>query len=171
MTKALDLSDFSKEEIKNFLNEIRHSIDIAIFDSSNYFNLGSIIRTAHNFLVRNIFVVDNNNGYYPKATMSAKKWENIYKISNEELFENNKDKNFVAIERGPEIKSKCLYNFEWPKENTIILFGGEKFGLSQNILDKCDHIISIPVYGLLHSYNVSNCAAIVLYDFISKKYR
>lgn len=170
MTKAWDLDEFSKDEIVNSLNEVRHSIDVAIFDSSNYFNLGSIIRTAHNFLVKNIYVVDNDNGYYPKATMSARRWENITKITSKELIENNKGRNFVAIERSPELKTTCLYNFTWP-ENPIVLFGGEKFGLSQNVLEKCNEIVSIPVYGLLHSFNVSNCAAMVLYDFFCKKYK
>ena len=53
MTIAPDLSEFSKEEIKETLDEIRHPFEVAVFSSENYFNMGAIIRAGHSFCVGN----------------------------------------------------------------------------------------------------------------------
>lgn len=169
MSTALDTSDFSKEEIKETLNECRHPVDIAVFDSSNYFNLGAIIRTAHNFLVRNIYQVDNPDGYYPKATMSARKWENVIPMTSDQFFKTHSGRSMVGMERRPGLETETLYTFSWPEE-PIILFGGEKFGLTEETISHCKHIVSIPVFGLLHDYNVACASGIVLYDWSNKFY-
>ena len=169
MPQALDTSDFTKQEIKDTLNECRHPVDIAVFDSSNYFNLGAIIRTAHNFMVRNIYQVDNEDGYYPKATMSARKWENVIPMSSEEFFKTFSDRSMVACERRFGLKSEILYTYTWP-DNPIILFGGEKFGLSDQAMAAAKAVVSIPVFGILHDYNVATAAGIVLYDWSNKFY-
>ena len=76
MTKAPDLSEFSKEELKESLKEIRHPFEVAVYDSSNYFNLGSIIRTSHNFLASKIHSV-NLDAFYRPATCGTAKYEDI----------------------------------------------------------------------------------------------
>ncbi len=43
-----------------------------------------------------------------------------------------------------------------------IVLGGEDGGISQLIRSKCDHIISIPMYGKINSLNVSAAGAVVL---------
>lgn len=168
MSTPLNISDFTKEEIKETLNEVRHPVDIAVFDSSNYFNLGAMIRTAHNFLVRNIYAVDLND-YYPKATMSARRWENIIKLSSSEFFKTVSGRSLVAMERRPGLETETLYTYKWP-DNPVILFGGEKCGLSDETLSYCKSVVSIPVFGILHDYNVANACGMALYDWSNKFY-
>lgn len=170
MAQALDISDLSKQEVKDTLNECRHPIDIAVFDSSNYFNLGAIIRTAHNFLVRNIYQVDNTDGYYPKATMGARNWENVIPMASEEFFKTFSDRSMIACERRFGLETETLYTFSWP-DNPIVMFGGEKMGLSDQALATAKNIVSVPVFGILHDYNVATCAGIILYDWSHKYYR
>lgn len=168
MTKAINLEDFTKEEVKEILSQIRHPIDIAVFDSSNYFNLGAIIRTAHSFLVGNIYAVDLPD-YYPKATMGTRKWETIIKLSSDEFFKIVSGRNIVAMERRPNLETESLYTFSWP-DNPVVLFGGEKTGLSDETLSKCNHVVSVPIYGINRDLNVSVIAGTVLYDWANKFY-
>ena len=49
-------------------------------------------------------------------------------------------------------------------KKTVILFGEEKLGLSNDILEKSHKHIIIPMYGMAQSLNVSAAAAIVLYE-------
>jgi tRNA G18 (ribose-2'-O)-methylase SpoU len=168
MTAALDVSDFTKEEIKSILAEIKHPIDIAVFDSSNYFNLGASIRTAHNFLVRNIYAVDLND-FYPKASMSARRWETVIKMTSQEFFKTHSGRNMIGMERRPGLDSETLYTFSWPEE-PLVLFGGEKCGLSDEYLSHCKHTVSVPVYGLLNDFNVGIAIGMTLYDWCNKYY-
>ncbi len=45
---------------------------------------------------------------------------------------------------------------------TAIVVGSEGFGISRLIREKCDFIISIPMYGNVNSFNVSCAAAVIL---------
>ena len=47
-------------------------------------------------------------------------------------------------------------------QKTAILFGAELFGVSDEAADMADHHVSIPMQGMVESYNVSVAAAIVL---------
>jgi 23S rRNA (guanosine2251-2'-O)-methyltransferase len=42
------------------------------------------------------------------------------------------------------------------------VFGSEGSGISRLVTEKCDHIISIPMYGQVNSLNVSCAGAVVL---------
>lgn len=174
MVAALDLSDFSKEEIKKTLNEIRHPVDVAVYGSGNYFNTGTIIRACHNFLVSNIYLVDTQvqDAYFKKATMGSHRYENIHRTTLNDFFKftDENKKEVVAFERRPTLSTKTIYGFTYPK-NPILLFGCERFGVPDEVLEKFpQNIVSIPQYGLLHDYNLSNCVAIAIYDWMNKHY-
>ena len=45
-----------------------------------------------------------------------------------------------------------------------LIIGGEGSGVSKNLRDKSDYIVSIPMHGHVNSLNASNAAAIVLFE-------
>lgn len=51
-----------------------------------------------------------------------------------------------------------------------IVFGNEVDGISQEILTELDLAVEIPQYGTKHSFNVSVCGGIVMWEF-AKAYR
>ena len=175
MVAAIDLSDFSKEEIKQTLNEVRHSVDVAIYGSGNYFNTGTIIRTCHNFLVGNIYLVETTiqDAYFKKATMGSHRYENIHRISMNEFnsIVESSNKNVVILERRPTLKTKTLLGFKYPK-NPILFFGCERTGVPDSVIEAYpQNIVSIPQFGVYHDMNLASAAGMVLYDWISKNYR
>jgi 23S rRNA (guanosine2251-2'-O)-methyltransferase len=42
--------------------------------------------------------------------------------------------------------------------------GGEESGLRKGMIDRCDHLISLPMHGALSSLNVSVATGICLYE-------
>jgi tRNA G18 (ribose-2'-O)-methylase SpoU len=170
MSIAPDLNDFTKEEIFETLNEIRHPFDIAVYDSSNYFNLGSIIRTAHNFLCNKIYSI-NLNDFYKPAAKAAKKYEKIEYHTLESFLEASVGRSIVSMERRPGLLNTIdLRAFQWPL-NPIILFGSEKTGVPDEILNISHSVVSIPQFGLVNDFNISISAGIALYDWIQKYYK
>lgn len=168
MSKAPDLSDFTKEEIKAELNLLRHPVDVAIFGTKNGFNLGAIIRTAHFFLAQTIYAIDIE-WWYKKAAMTALKWEkeNIVRCSMDEFLKQTSDRNIVAFERRPGMESEDIRGFKYPK-NPILLFGDEGEGVPDPLLKRADRICSIPCFGFVNDLNISVAAGIALNDFITK---
>jgi 23S rRNA (guanosine2251-2'-O)-methyltransferase len=51
-----------------------------------------------------------------------------------------------------------------------LVMGSEGFGISRLVKEKCDFVVSIPLYGSVNSMNVS-CAAAVLMTDIARQRR
>lgn len=163
------LAEHTKEEIIETLREVRYPVEVAICGSDNYFNTGSIIRTCHNFLVRKIYLVETTK-FYKKATMGAHKYENIVKMTNDEFVNQvlvRPGKNIIAFERRPGLKTQDIRTFKYP-ENPILVFGSEKDGCSDAILNNAQSIVSVPVNGINNDFNISVAASIALYDWFAK---
>ena len=58
------------------------------------------------------------------------------------------------------IKVPTTSVFDFPR----LILGGEGHGVSKNLRDKSDYIVSIPLRGHVNSLNASNAAAIVLFE-------
>ena len=50
------------------------------------------------------------------------------------------------------------------KQPLMFIFGNEKFGIDEDVLQMCHQIVRIPLLGSKNSLNVSNAAAIALYE-------
>lgn len=168
MSQAPDLSEYTKEYIKEALDPVRHNVSLAIYHSSNYFNLGSIIRVAHGFLCKEIYAIDCD-AFYKKATMGTHKWENVRHVTLDEFLEQTKNRSVVAYERRPDLDTKNLYTFEYP-ENPILLFGSEKVGIPDICLQNASSVVGIPMYGLVNDMNLANAVSIGAYDWLQKHY-
>lgn len=163
-----DLQDFDEQEIKDVLNHTRHSVDIAVYGSENYFNFGAIVRLSHCFLAQSLYMVDMPQ-YYKKATMCTKKYEKINKISLDDFLYLTSDRNLVVFERRPDLTTEDIRTFQYP-DNPMLFFGSEKHGCPQDVLDQATNIVSIPMFGLTNDINISIACGIVLYDYINKLY-
>jgi 23S rRNA (guanosine2251-2'-O)-methyltransferase len=73
----------------------------------------------------------------------------------------------AAIETS--VNAVDLYDWQ-PKWPVLLLFGHEVDGIGEDLLNRCDTFVRLPMLGLKHSLNVSNAAAIVLYELL-RKYR
>jgi tRNA G18 (ribose-2'-O)-methylase SpoU len=61
--------------------------------------------------------------------------------------------------------------FDWvPRFPVCLVFGNEKEGVSQELIELCDTHVRIPMLGLKHSLNVATAGGVVLYELL-RKYR
>lgn len=164
------LKDLTNEEVRQGLAPFRFPLELACYHTNNYFNLGSMIRTAHNFMCRKLYAVDMDGKYYKKATMGARKYEDIDKCTLEEFLVKARNRNLVVFEHRPGLISESLCYFEWPEE-PIMFFGDEKFGVPDEVLNVASHVVSIPVMGVLNDFNVAVAAGVAAYDWFSKYHR
>jgi len=56
-----------------------------------------------------------------------------------------------------------------PKQRTALVLGHEVKGVAKNILNKCDKIIYLPMFGKKESLNVAVATGIALYQIINLK--
>jgi len=171
MTTKPNLDDFSKEEIVEVLSEIRHPVDVAIYGAGNYFNIAGIIRTAHSFLVRKIYLVDieeSKDPFYEKGTMGNHKYEDIELLTLKDFLEKTSERNIVSFERRPGLlTTKTSWGYEYPNE-PILVFGSEKSGVPDEILNVSKDVVSIPMFGINNDLNISVAFGMAIYDWTIK---
>lgn len=137
-------------------------------------NLGTIIRSAAAFGCSGIVLVgDTVDIYNPKVVRSTV--GNLWKIPIiNELTSDIKEKinvikkcNFLATTVS-EKQSDQLNNCNL-KKPTVVMFGSEAEGISQELLQIADSFITIPMKGSVESLNLSVSAGIVLYESLRQR--
>lgn len=172
MSKAqFSNEEFPKEYIRLALKDIRNPFEIAVYGIGNHFNLATIIRTAHNFLVKKIYILDSE-GFYEKGTMGNHRFEDIYELPLNTFIEISKieKRNLVAFEKRPGFRTTDIRDYQYP-DNPILVFGSEKVGMPDSIIEYVggwDNVVSIPGFGVNNDLNVGVAASIAMFDWIHK---
>src|ERR1700704_485355 len=87
------------QAIKDELAPLRNDFSVAVCRAKNPFNIGAIIRVAHSFLVREIFLI-GSEPYYERAAMGMQKYETIVECADERRFMDAAgDRPLIAVER------------------------------------------------------------------------
>src|SRR5690606_18673589 len=55
-----------------------------------------------------------------------------------------------------------------PRKRYALIFGNEVFGVEEEVILDCDHVVEIPQIGTKHSLNISVTIGISLWDFAHK---
>ncbi len=146
------------------------SLNIALDNIQDPGNLGTIIRTANWFGVKNIFcshnTVDTFNPKVIQATMGAIFRTNIVYCDLTEVIEKTKNSNlqvYGALLDGENIYSSKLNN------SGLIVLGNESKGISEPIQKLIDIKIRIPNFPIdstaMESLNVGIANAVILAEF------
>lgn len=137
-------------------------------------NMGTIIRTADWFGIRNIFCspgsVDIYNPKVIQATMGSISRVKVHYTEHHIFLEPDAGikRNFQTLATG--LVGENIYDLEL-KDSGIIFFGNESSGLSDEIVDKCDGTISIPGHRDIRgaeSLNLSIATGIICSEMLRK---
>lgn len=153
-------------EIRAELDKLRADASIAVVRAKNPFNVGAIIRVAHSFLVREIFLI-GVEPFYEKAAMGMQKYEHIVECPDEHSFlERVAGRPLIGVER--DHASCSLWEAPMPKD-LVFLFGSENDGVPPGLLAACSSVLAIPMYGINHSFPVTVATGMVLCEWARRR--
>jgi tRNA G18 (ribose-2'-O)-methylase SpoU len=156
----------STEEIRRELEPLRSDFSVAVCRAKNPFNVGAIIRVAHSFLVREIFLI-GSEPYYERAAMGMSKYETIVECPDERSFlEKVAGRPLVGVERDHATTS--LWEAGMPRD-LVFVFGSENDGVPPSLLSACGEVLAIPMYGINHSYPVAIAAGMVMCEWARRR--
>lgn len=61
-----------------------------------------------------------------------------------------------------------IWNFPF-KDDDLLIFGNEKTGLTEETIEQCDSLLTIPMFGYKACLNVSTAIGITLYEIIRQR--
>ena len=170
------------EYLKQFLTEERLSkIEFYAQESSDFVlpvmedifqfrNAAAIVRSVEACGFHKIVAMESENEFNPnlRVTKGAETWVEVEKMPHQiASLEKIKERGYKILAISPEKNAIMLPDYDL-KEPVALVFGTEKEGVTEEILDFADETLAIPMYGFTKSFNVSVAAAICFYDLKQK---
>ena len=145
-------------------------ITIILDNIRSALNVGAIFRTADGAGIKQLILSGITpyppHNKIPKTALGAIEmisWKHS-KNTMQTMSELKKDKNqIISVEQTNDSKLYTSINFLKP---TTLIFGNEISGVSEDILNKSDATIYIPMHGDKKSLNVATTVGIVVYEVI-----
>lgn len=140
--------------------------------SSN--NVGSVFRTSDALLVEKICLcgitaTPPDKEIHKTALGSENTVDWLHYPTTQEALQVLKDDGYTLIAIEQVEGSIPLNLYDPPKGAKLaLIFGNEVKGVQQEVVNLCDAAIEIPQFGTKHSFNISVCAGIVLWDLFTK---
>jgi len=142
-------------------------------DISDPHNLGAIIRSAECCGANGVIVPKRHSAPISsvavKASAGAVHHMPIAKVANIATTVESLKERGVWI-YGAEAGGKSAWETDM-KGSLAIVMGSEGNGISRLVKEKCDFIVSIPMYGKINSFNVSCAASIILTEAAKQRHQ
>ena len=157
----------SESEIISELDSEDHGLVIALENTERDFNMGTIVRSANAFGVRQIYVIGRRQWNKRGAMMTDKYLHITYLTTTEEFVEKmrTEDREIIAIDNIP--GSVNMSQTSLPKR-VVLVFGQEGPGISEEMAGAADQIVAIEQFGSTRSINVGAAATVAMYCWLQQ---
>lgn len=129
-------------------------------------NLGAIIRTAAAFGFAGVYTINSADAYSGKTVRAS--MGGIFKV---DIIETTYDGLDSLIENHEvfalDMQGDNLANIT-PTRPIAIIAGSEAHGVSERLLSRADHVVSIPMCGDMESLNVAVASGIAMFNYTVK---
>ncbi len=160
------------EKVESVLRHRQKDLVLVLEDIKNPHNASALLRTADAAGVQHVYIIDSMGEEFPvneSISTGAEKWLTLhYYTWTVECLQELKEKGFriLATYLGEDSVSHFEVDFTLP---SAIVFGNEKMGVSQDVLDMADVKVKIPMFGMVQSLNVSVSAGVILYEAVRQR--
>lgn len=152
----------------NIAAERTNHINVVVENLYQAHNASAVLRTCDCYGINKMHVIENINKYKVNSdiALGAGKWvETESHVEGEqptlECIKTLKQRGYKILATTPHTDDYDIYNVPI-HEPMAVFFGTEMDGLSDEVLNKADYKVNIPMYGFTESFNISVSAAILL---------
>lgn len=159
---------------ENFRKLKKNPIYIVLDNVLDTYNIGAIFRLAEAVAVEKVIICGESetppNHRIKKASINTTEWVNWeYAETAASAVESLKSKvkslQVIAVEQDKRSVPYDKYDYSFP---IALVVGHETHGVSKEVLDQCDGIVELPMFGVNISLNVMVSLGIVLYEVVEK---
>ena len=164
------LTENRKERFQKVLENRTNHFTIAVEDVFQFHNTSAVMRSCEVFGIQELNVIEERYGKSidKEIAMGAQKWVDINKFDNvSHCVETLKNQGYQIIATTPHENDCLLDDFDITKPSALF-FGTERDGLSEEVLQKADGFLKIPMAGFTESLNISVSAAIIIQNLTNR---
>ncbi len=159
-----------KARFLDILEERTNYITVAIEDVYQMHNTSAVVRSCDVFGVQQAHLIESKFGKRldKDIAMGAQQWVDIYRYkTTTDCIDSLRQKGYKIVATTPHGDNCSLTNFKLDGKSALF-FGTERDGLSNEVLEKADSFLKIPMVGFTESLNISVSAAIILHTLTSQ---
>jgi len=168
------MDELNRLSVEEFQKTSKLPVVVVLDNIRSCHNIGSVFRTCDALLIEKIFLCGITatppNKEIHKAALDAEKsviWE--YLLETEDVVIRLKEEGYKVFAVEQVHNSIMLPDFNSAEnEKLALIFGNEVKGVQQSVIELCHGVIEIPQFGTKHSFNISVCAGIVLWEVARK---
>lgn len=164
------LSESRKERFLSVLTQRSRHFTVAMEDVFQLHNTSAVMRSCEVFGVQDLHVIEEKYGKSidKEIAMGAEKWVDIHRYNSvSDCLDSLKNSGYQIIATTPHTNDCTLEEFDFSKPSAFI-FGTERDGISQEVIDRADGYLKIPMYGFTESLNISVSVAIILQNMSTR---
>lgn len=171
ITDTRNVSDFYKywydDAIRADLDTKRHEFVVVVERINGDFNFSTVVRNNNAFLGSKVIRCGIKR-YDKRGTVGTHHYEHLdYNESVVDTIKYYRSIGYRIVAVDNVDGAKELNEYIW-QPKSVMLFGEEGRGLSQEALELSDDIVYIRQYGSVRSLNVGTASGIIMYDYCSK---
>ncbi|KAL6526385.1 hypothetical protein OROMI_030025 [Orobanche minor] len=170
--EAIDpyITDVRKERFRNVVCNRSYSVCLVVEGLSDFGNVSAAFRSADALGIQSVHVVscDTSRRYKDNrhVSMGAEKWLDIEVWSSvRECFENLRARGYRIATAYLGTDAVSVYDVDWSCPTAIVV-GNELRGVSEEALELSDVNCSIPMRGMVDSFNVSVAAGLLMHHAV-----
>lgn len=159
-----------KRRIDEVLQQRTNFLTIALEDVYQLHNTSAVMRSCEIFGIQYLHVIEQRFGKRVdvEIAMGAQKWVDIHRYQKmQDAVDHFKKNGFQIIATTPHEDAISLDHFELTQPSAV-LFGTEKYGLSDDMIQQADVKIKIPMSGFTESFNISVAASLIMYSLTNQ---
>lgn len=160
------------EKITRVVKARQFSLNVVLENIHDPHNVSAIFRTCDAVGIPGISLLYSSEEF-PKiskvSSASAMKWVEYEKFTDTaECYNTLRKRGYKIFATSLTEESKGLYNIDLTQKAAFVL-GNEHRGVSKEAADLADEIISIPMFGMIQSLNVSVATAVICYEALRQR--
>jgi tRNA (guanosine-2'-O-)-methyltransferase len=160
--------------LKEVLEERTNHLTLVLEDVYQTHNFSAVLRSADIFGIQSINFIENRNKYKisEDVSMGSTQWLTLNRFQHHEnntlaCLTDLKAKGYKIVATSLHKNSVSLQELDISKPAALV-FGTELTGISKDVEDMADEFVKLPMYGFTESFNISVCAALVMYELRQK---
>jgi tRNA (guanosine-2'-O-)-methyltransferase len=130
-------------------------------------NASAVLRSCDCFGIQQLHVIEKDNQYKVQRdiALGAGRWVDMYNFDKgsdvtKDCLTNLKSKGYKIIATSPHTE-KTINDIDLSQPMAFV-FGTERRGISDEVIELSDELVKIPMYGFTESFNISVSVALVL---------
>ena len=158
------VTDNKKELFDEIIKQRMRHLTVVLENVYQPQNASAVLRSCDCFGIQDLQVIEDRNTYTvnPRIVMGASKWVDVHSHSDTtSCIDTLKDQGYQIIATTPH-KNDVFLNDFIPSHKSALFFGTEMQGLSDEVMEKADAFVKIPMFGFTESFNISVAASICL---------